>query len=123
MNRTGTSGLFIGMLAIGLLGLLLSLSLTRFVLHQVIVPRATLEKKGWWTQFSSPSRRLPVDGYEVFLPAEKTIALNPDIVLRYTGRTGKRIGRPTGDRFKGVESWEIDDDPREIKYLGSSIAP
>ena len=50
-------------------------------------------------------------------------ALNPDMVLRYTGRTGKWIGRLTGDRCKALESWEIDDDPREIKYLGSSIAP
>ena len=76
---------------------------------------------GWkcMTYLKEPEHHvIKVPGYEY-----RSIALNPDIVLRYTGRTGKRIGRPTGDRFKGVESWEIDDDPREIKYLGSSIAP
>ena len=50
-------------------------------------------------------------------------ALNPDMVLRYTGRTGKWIGRLTGDRCKGVESWEIDDATGAIKHLGSSTSP
>ncbi len=78
MNGKGTSGIFILMLMASLPGLLLSWNLTRIVIDQVIAPRAVLEQKGWWTRFSSPSRPLPVDDYEVFLPAGKTIALNPD---------------------------------------------
>ncbi len=58
---------------------------------------------------------LTVDGFEPF-----SIALKPDIVLHYTGHTGKWIGRLTGDRCKGLESWEIDDATGAIKYVGSS---
>ena len=61
---------------------------------------------------------LTVDGFEPF-----SIALKPDIVLHYTGHTGKWIGRLTGDRCKGLESWEIDDATGAIKYLGSSTSP
>jgi len=61
---------------------------------------------------------ITVDGFEPF-----SIALNPDMVLRYTGRTGKWVGRLTGDRCKGLESWEIDDATGAIKYLGSTTSP
>ena len=70
-------------------------------------------------RFNQPDRIwITVDGFE-----PHSIALNPDMVLRYTGRTGKWVGRLTGDRCKGLESWEIDDDTGAIKYLGSSITP
>lgn len=65
-------------LATGLLGMILCVYLPTLILHLAIGPGADRAKQGWWTHFSGPTRPLPVNGYEVLLPAERTIALNPD---------------------------------------------
>lgn len=65
-------------LVTGLLGMILCMGLPLLILHQAISPGAVRDKQGWWAIFSGPTRPLPVNGYDVFLPAEKTIALNPD---------------------------------------------
>ena len=54
---------------------------------------------------------------------QRYAAVRTDVVLAYARQTGKWTGRLTGDRCKGVESWEIDDATGAIKYVGSSTAP
>ena len=41
----------------------------------------------------------------------------------YDGETGNWTLRVTGDRCKGLETWEINDATGAIKYLGSSTSP
>ena len=65
-------------LALALLGLFCCIRLPPLVLQYAIIPGIDHESQGWWAQFSGPTRPLPVNGYEVFLPAARTIALNPD---------------------------------------------
>ena len=78
VNRLPSRNHCLYALAIGLLGMVLCVCLPRLILHLSIGPGANRAQQGWWTHFSGPTRPLPVNGYEVVLPAERTIALNPD---------------------------------------------
>lgn len=48
------------------------------ILRYIVVPRADFSRNGWWMHFSSPSRPVGIEEYEVFLPGGEIVALNPD---------------------------------------------
>ena len=71
---------------------------------------------------SNPGRECLVE--PVYLPKRwLRIELLDHTFPEYDGKTGNWTLRVTGDRCKGLETWEIDDATGAIKYLGSSTAP
>ena len=58
--------------------LLFCLFSPKLILRHIVSPQADFSRNGWWMHFYEPSHPVGVDGYEVFLPGGKIIALNPD---------------------------------------------